>query len=93
MLGRIKRDAFLRYETLVSGCIISAETGDDEAYVVVRTKFGQSRIDTTITLRSEAKQLDFAAHVDWHEQEAFPQSGPVVCCCVHRAVRLPIWSD
>lgn len=71
----IERDAFLRYETLASGCIISAETGDDEAYVVVRTKFGQSRIDTTITLRSEAKQLDFAAHVDWHERERFLKVG------------------
>ncbi|MGO5068881.1 glycoside hydrolase family 38 C-terminal domain-containing protein [Bifidobacterium catenulatum] len=71
----IERDAFLRYETLTSGCIISAETGDDEAYVVVRTKFGQSRIDTTITLRSEAKQLDFAAHVDWHERERFLKVG------------------
>ena len=67
----IERDALLMHRTVEGGTIVSAECDGDRAVVTVRTEFGASAIDTTITLERGSNAVGFHCTVDWHERERF----------------------
>ena len=67
----IERDALLCHETIGGGQVAGVTADGTGAHVTVRTAFGSSVIDTTITLAPGARSLDFAARVDWREKERF----------------------
>ena len=67
----IERDALLCHETIGGGQVTGVTADGTGAHVTVRTAFGSSVIDTTITLAPGARSLDFAARVDWREKERF----------------------
>ena len=67
----IERDALLMHRTIEGGRIVSADCDGDRAVVAVRTEFGASAIDTTVTLRRGSRSIDFHAEIDWHERERF----------------------
>ena len=67
----IERDALLMHRTVEGGTIVSADCDGDQAVVTVRTEFGASAIDTTVTLERGSNAVGFHCTVDWHERERF----------------------
>ncbi|RSX57235.1 alpha-mannosidase [Bifidobacterium samirii] len=66
----IDREALLM-ATPLAGEIVAVRVADGVACVDVRTREGDSVIDTTFSLRPGARRLDVAAHVEWHARERF----------------------
>lgn len=66
----IERESLLVRHDL-TGSIVSADVVDGAATISVRTEEDNTVIDTTITLRPGASQLDFHTSVDWQARERF----------------------
>ncbi|MCI1902300.1 MAG: glycosyl hydrolase-related protein [Bifidobacteriaceae bacterium] len=68
----IERDALLRAHTVTGSQVVSGEVDDnDTAVIKVAVKNSAADIDTTISLKPGAKELDFAARVNWKAEEEF----------------------
>ncbi|MCH9274727.1 glycosyl hydrolase-related protein [Bifidobacterium amazonense] len=81
----IERESLLMAGGL-SGRVLDAHIdATGTATVAVRTDDGDTVIDTTITLRPGAAQLDFHADIDWHERERFLKVDLPVAIAAERA--------
>ena len=68
----IERDALLRASHIEGATVESVETDETgTAVVTVVLKNDSADITTVISLRPEAAQLDFTAHVEWKAEEKF----------------------
>ncbi|PJM79622.1 alpha-mannosidase [Bifidobacterium scaligerum] len=82
----IERESLLMAEGL-DGEIVEASIDErGSAVVVTRTIVGQTVINTTITLRPGAKQLDFHTSVDWRAKERFLKVDVPLTVTADRAV-------
>lgn len=81
----IERESLLMAEGL-KGAIADVANDHGAAVVTVHVTEGDTVIDTTITLRPGAKQLDFHTSVDWHAKERFLKVDVPLAVSADRAV-------